>query len=420
MKLKRVVIENYRAISHLELHLHEQMNVFFGGNARGKTSLLSAVAVGLGSILRLLPGVSSVGFRAMDRRRRRPTRVILEADDGTRWERRLGLPPLPGRLDGLRERLEPVVVAEELERDPRDLPIVAFYDTERSVADSPQRRGAPRVFPRFGALDGALSPQTRFHAFFSWFYGKEHEESSEQRRRRDPDYRLPELEAVRRAIESLVPGISAPMVAYRPLRFAVSVVEDDETQEFALDQLSGGYRVMLALAADLARRMAQGNPHLDEPLQSEAVVLIDEVDLHLHPSWQQRVLPDLMRTFPNAQFLISTHSPQVLTTVEADRIVHLERVDGEIGAYGAAASTYGARASDALEKVMGVDERPAGNGFVTDLRRYLRWVAQGKGESLSARALRKKLVEIAPEDPDLASAALEIRRQRVMRDLGRE
>ena len=97
-----------------------------------------------------------------------------------------------------------------------------------------------------------------------------------------------------------------------------------------LDQLSGGQRAVLALAADLAWRMAQGNPHLDGPLRSEAIVLIDEVELHLHPSWQQRILNDLRRTFPNAQFIVSTHSPQVLTTVEPKHIIELAREDGRI------------------------------------------------------------------------------------------
>ena len=123
-----------------------------------------------------------------------------------------------------------------------------------------------------------------------------------------------------------------------------------------------------------------------------------------------------MRTFPNTQFLVSTHSPQVLTTVKADQIVHLERENGEIGAFGVAASTYGARASDALRKVMGVDERPVGNSFVKDLRRYLAMVTDGTGESSDALHLRKHLVEIAPEDPDLLWAELEIRRQQVVRD----
>lgn len=419
MRLRRAVIENYRAITRLELDLHPQMNVFFGGNGKGKTSVLRAIAVGLGSIPRLLPRVATIGFRWTDRRGERPIRIELEADDGTRWERRVGLPPLRGRLDALRERLGPITAGAG--KGDGNLPILAFYGTDRAVADQPQRRGPPRAFSRLEALDGALSARTNFQGLFSWFYGKEHEESSEQKRRRDPDYRLPELEAVRRGLASLVPGVTDPMVAYRPLRFSVSLTsEDGQHEDLAIDQLSGGYRVMLALAADLARRMAQGNPHLDDPLESEAIVLIDEVELHLHPSWQQTVLPDLRRTFPNAQFLVSTHSPQVLTTVKSNRIIHLEREDGEIGAFGVTVSTYGARASDALHIVMGVDERPANNSFVKDLRRYLSLVASGNGESTDARDLRQRLGNAAPDDPDLSRADMELQRQQVMRELGRE
>ena len=74
--------------------------------------------------------------------------------------------------------------------------------------------------------------------------------------------------------------------------------EDERDLTLEINQLSDGQRAVLALAADLARRMAQGNPHLNDPLASEAIVLIDEVELHLHPSWQQRILNDLRRTFP--------------------------------------------------------------------------------------------------------------------------
>ena len=421
MKLRRALIENYRAITRLELDLDPKLHVFVGDNGKGKTSVLNAIAVGLGSIPHLLPGVSSVGFLRTDRRGRRPLQVVLEAGDGTQWTRSLGLPPARGRLAALRKQIETLVGAEEAGGRPRDLPILAFYTTDRAVADHPQRRGQPRKFPRFEALEGALSPRTDFRALFTWFYGKEHEEASEQKRRRDFAYRSPELEAVRRAIASMVPGVSEPMVAHRPLRFVVSVATgDDEPEELALDQLGGGSRIMLALAADLARRMAQGNPHLDDPLQSDAVVLIDEVELHLYPSWQQRVLPDLTRTFPNAQFLVSTQSPQVLTTVEAERITQLEREDHGIVALPVGVSTSGARASDALQQVMGVDERPSSHRFVKELRRYLDLVASGKGESGTALALRNRLVAHAPDDPDLSRAAMEICRQQVLGEVGRE
>ena len=419
MRLRRTVIENYRAITRLELDLHPNLNVFFGGNGKGKTSVLSAVAVGLGGIQRLLPGISPVRFLDRDRRGSEPVRVELEAADGTKWERTLSGSRRTDRLASLKKRLDPVIAAEEAEESPLDLPIAALYDTDRVVPERPQRQGQPKDFHRFPALRGALSPRPDFSGFFEWFFGKEHQEGNERKLRRSFDYELPELAAVRRAIASLVAGHADPMVLYHPIRFTVSVGSDsDGTGRLEIDQLSGGYRTMLVVAADLARRMAQGNPHRDDPLQSEAVVLIDEVELHLHPSWQQTVLPDLRQTFPNAQFLVSTHSPQVLTTVEADCIFELEREDDEIVAGGISVDTFGAEAGDLLEGVMRVRSRPD-NDFVRKLDAYLELVDDGDGETEKAKELRQSLEAISPGDPDLDRADSEMSRQRVLRRLGR-
>ena len=419
MRLRRAVIENYRAITRLELDLHPQLNVFFGGNGKGKTSVLNAVAVGLGGIQRLLPGISPLRFLDRDRRGSEPVRVELEAADGTKWERTMRGSRRTDRLASLKKRLDPVIAAEEAEEPPLDLPIAALYDTDRVVPERPQRQGKPKDFHRFPALQGALSPRPDFSGFFEWFFGKEHQEGNERKLRRSLDYELPELAAVRRAIASLVAGHTDPMVLYHPIRFTVSVGSDsDGTGRLEIDQLSGGYRTMLVVAADLARRMAQGNPHLDDPLQSEAVVLIDEVELHLHPSWQQTVLPDLRQTFPNAQFLVSTHSPQVLTTVEADCIFELEREDDEILAGGVSVDTFGAEAGDLLEGVMRVRSRPD-NDFVRKLDAYLELVDDGDGETEKAKELRRSLEAVSPGDPDLDRADSEMSRQRVLRRLGR-
>ena len=306
MKLKSVEIENYRAIDEMRLLLHPSLTVFHGDNAHGKTSVLSAIAVGLGVIPSLLPEVSGIGFRKTDhRRRRKDMRVALEATDGTAWDRRRrgigkGTQRIQGfmRMRQLRKKIDEVIEADENGR-PVDMPIVAFYDTDRAVFDRlPRRRDSTTSLPRYFALQDALSRQTNFNDFLKWFYAKENEELRVQREWRDFDDRLPELETVRKAIKCMVPGVSEPRVELRPLRFVVTVQGDlGEREELALNQLSGGYRIMLALTADLARRMVQGNPHLDDPLKSEAIVLIDEVELHLHPSWQQRILSDLTRTF---------------------------------------------------------------------------------------------------------------------------
>ena len=422
MKLERVEIENYRAIEKLDLPLDPALTVFHGANGHGKTSVLSAIATGLGSIPMLLPDVSSIGFRDTDGRGQRPLRVMLRTRDGIEWDRRRLWPR--GKASRrtstsrrmLKEKMEAIVATDREETALLDLPIVAFYDTDRAVFDVPHpRRNLKTEFPRYAALEGALTPRSNFREFFRWFYATENEELREKKELRDWDYQLSELKAVRKAIERMAPGVSDPRIKLRPLRFAVSVESGaGKPEELALDQLSGGYRIVLALAADLARRMAQGNPHLADPLESEAVVLIDEVDLHLHPKWQQRILVDLRRAFPNTQFIVSTHSPQVLTTVRPEHIVELRREDGRIVAGRPSAPTFGAEAGDVLFTVMKVDERPD-NEFKTTLDDYMRFVEDGQGECEEAVSLRSRLVELSPDAPEIHEADIEIERRKLLK-----
>ena len=419
MKLRLVEIENFRAIKHLKLSLDESLTVFHGGNADGKTSVLSAIAVGLGTIPTLLPEVSGIGFRDTDRRQSaRYVRVMLETVGGVKWALRKGGVRKPGGGRSIRDAVRDIINADEEGRE-IELPIVAFYDTDRAVFDVPQRRrGFTKEFPRYAALEGALSARTNFRDFFKWFYAKENEELREQRRHRR--FVSTEMDAVRKAITSMIPDASEPRIELGPLRFVVSLKAESGPQEdLTLDQLSGGYRIILALAADLARRMAQGNPHRDDPLACEAIVLIDEIELHLHPAWKQRVLDDLRRTFPNTQFLVSTHSPQVLTSVRPERIVELSREDGIVVASYTSAATYGAEAGDVLSTVMGVRTRPASNDFVQGLDQYTRLVANEEGESEEAQKLRAELEDLSPRDPALDDADVEIRRRNVLKRMGR-
>ena len=390
----------------------------------------------------MLPGVSGIGFLKTDQRPLQSIRIALTTVDDIAWQE-----ATYGRrseLSALRETIESMVSADRKGSPPRDLPLAVFYDANRAVFDQPQRRrGFTTEFPRYAAMQGALAARTDFREFFKWFYAKENEELRRQRDlrdfdyrikdlnagallralkslpRRDFDYRIKDLNAVRKAIKSMLLGVSDPHIEHRPLRFVVSVeLKGGGTETLSIDQLSGGYRIVLALAADLAWRMAQGNPHLDDPLQSEAVVLIDEIELHLHPAWQQRILADLLRTFPNAQFIVSTHSPQVLTTVKPERVIGLHREDGNIVAGSAAAHTYGAEAGGVLAAVMGVSERPS-NKFAAILESYMRLVSEGRGESEEARSLRRELDEDSPDDPGLDRADVEIRRRKVLSRMGK-
>ena len=420
MRLRSVEIDNYRAVKHLKLSLDPRLTVFHGENAQGKTSVLHAIAVGLGLVPTLLPEVSGIGFLDTDRRRSaRYVRVALETTDGIVWERQKG--PVPSNRIGvrsLREKMERIVSADE-QGEEIDLPIVAFYGADRAAFSVPQRRSGYRERPRYAALAGALSAGIDFRQFFEWFKAKEDEELRDQKR--DPKAVSTELEAVRTAITSMIPGASQPRIEFGPLRFVVSLdTQSGGREDLTLDQMGGGYRVVLALAADLARRMAQGNPHRAKPCACEAIVLIDEIDLHLHPAWQQRVLDDLLRTFPNTQFIVSTHSPQVLTSVEPERIVELSRDNGAvIPGYIGGIATYGAEVGDVLALVMGVPNRPKDNEFVRKLDRYRSLVDDDEGESEEARRLRSELDRISPYDHAMHEADMEIRRRTVLKSLGK-
>ena len=424
MKLKSVTIENYRAIENLELSLDQSLTVLHGANGHGKTSVLSAIAVGLGAILRSF--LDKLPFDLCEEDWREgagPPRVIVGLTNGLTGERRgetLTDEQLENRTFDLERRHANMDKHFENARED-DMPLVAFYGTDRMLSDIPDwvlsQRGSRFRPSRLDALEGALSARTDFEGLLTWFYFKENEELRERRERRDFDYQLKDVSVIRQAISSMLPEISNPRIELNPLRFVVSQKsEKGRTEKLSLNQLSGGYRIVLALAADLARRMAQGNPHMDDPLQSEAIVLIDEIELHLHPAWQQRILTDLMRTFPNAQFIVSTHSPQVLTTVEPQRIVELYRDGDNILAGAPAGATYGAEAGDVLSAVMGVSERPD-NDFTQILDQYRHLVSEGQGETKEALKLRRKLEKLSPRDYALNRADLEIKRRKLFKKM---
>jgi predicted ATP-binding protein involved in virulence len=184
-------------------------------------------------------------------------------------------------------------------------------------------------------------------------------------------------------------------------------LDDGCERELSLQMLSDGYRTMLALVMDFARRMAQANPHLAEPLEAEAILLVDEIDLHLHPLWQQTVIPSFRRAFPQTQLILTSHSPQVLTTVEAEKIFIVETT----GIRPCPAPTYGARSSDVVAEVLGLKSlRPPGNEIAEKISSLFRALDTGKLEE--AKGLRAELESWAKgfPEPDLVRADLLIRR----------
>lgn len=172
-----------------------------------------------------------------------------------------------------------------------------------------------------------------------------------------------------------------------------------EKQGRTLDvrQLSDGERSMLALVLDLTRRLSQANPGLDDPVRDGAgVVLIDEIDLHLHPQWQRRIVGNLEQTFPNCQFIATTHSPQVIGEVPHDKIQMIK--DGKV--YSPARS-FGIDSSRVLEEVM--DTRSRNAGVEDKIAKIARLIGDGKADEARA-AIGTLSAEIGEDDPEITRA----------------
>ncbi len=344
MKLKQINIINFRCFRAMNVTLHPRVNVFAGINGAGKTAVLDAVATGLGPVLSCFPGVSGKKIKESDIRvhsgkRAEYAALSMFCVDGLNWgltrRRDISVKITDGKTIGtqadLKNKMTEIIRAVNDDRKTA-MPVIACYGTNRAVLDTSVN---PRKFRdgdnRFLALGDALVAMPRFKAAFEWFGSMENLERYEQKERRDFDFELAALKTVRGAITKMIPEFSNPRLTLGPTRFMVDWKRaDGGTEPLKLDQLSHGYLNLLALIMDLARRMVQANPSIDNPLKSEAIVLIDEIDLHLHPKWQQRVAPDLLRTFPGTQFIIATHSPHVISSCMKENIKIFSR-DKESG-----------------------------------------------------------------------------------------
>lgn len=453
--IQSVRIENFRGVRDLTIHLDPQVTVFFGANAAGKTTLLDALAIGLGAIVARVPRAKGVTFRKHGDIRvpwkDRPevgersgvecsfSRITLsnasERSWGVQKMRWAGDTPPHGfvGVKQLNDALDPIVRealdgGEGTAEYQRALPLIAAYGTERSVVAVPLRkRNFKEEFQRFGALDESLRTSTRFKSVFEWFVVAEDEERRERERRQDFHFRSPTLEWVRGAIERAGLRCRNPRIETKPsLRMLVDFEHADGSLE-TLDVawLSDGYRTHFALIVDIARRMVQLNPSSDLQAKgrgtlSEAVILIDEIDLHLHPTWQATVVKGLQDAFPQAQFVLTTHSEQVIGSVPARCVRKLVAGDGEIWVENVAFAE-GATSERILIDLMGAKERAgaATEGENTKLLEdYLKLISAGVGHTEAAKALRIKLDQALPRDDErLHQADLEMLKQDLLRDL---
>jgi len=209
------------------------------------------------------------------------------------------------------------------------------------------------------------------------------------------------IKYVTQAIYTFMPDLSDLRIQLSP--FEVLINKNDITLNIL--QLSQGEKSLLALIADIARRLVLLNPSLDNPLKGNGIVLIDEIDLHLHPTWQQSVIPNLLKTFPNIQFIVTTHSPQTATSVD-DKCIRILR-NGKV--YNAPKGSRGAKSSRLLKRAFETEVRPPKDSNTLALAEYKDLVYKDDWECTRAQKIRLKLDEaFGDEEPDLTELDLYI------------
>jgi predicted ATP-binding protein involved in virulence len=350
MKIKQFRLENVGPFSSLSMELDGGVTIFIGNNGAGKTTILTSLATSLSWFVARFRSEkgngSAIDEESILNGANTASIAMAVADDDLTYEWSLSK-TRTGRKNGHASqlnnatRLADVYRTSLSENEHASAPLIAFYPVERVVLDIPLKSREKHTFQQLDGYDNSLNQGVDFRRFFEWFREREDSENENT----IPEQTLKEIEksvgaevwrtlklellspkdrqltAVRSAIEHFMPGFGNLRVRRKP-RLHMSI--DKEAETLNVSQLSQGEKSLMALVGDIARRLAMMNPGLANPLEGEGIVLIDEVDMHLHPTWARTIVQRLTNTFPNCQFVLTTHSPLVISDSKAVLVYALE------------------------------------------------------------------------------------------------
>ena len=388
MRLLTIDIKNFRNFSSnsdgspLKIELGGKSTVFYGINGAGKTTVLSAICYAAWPFINRLNNAQGTGYRTLDgeqlhighrvgNSRQFGIEIQLQFENEkqiftlSKEMERFG----NGRVSPVNSSRQNKQITElvkffnehYLEEDDseisgscqQNMPVFLNYGTNRLVMDIPLRIRKKHSFSTRSAMEQALENRLDFRTFFEWFRNQEDFENERKLELKDLEYRDPALECVRKAALLMLEDADEIKVRRNPLRMVVI----RNGREYRVDLLSDGEKCTLALLGDIARRVAIANPCRKNPMEGSGIILIDEIDLHMHPAWQRRILSVLRTLFPNVQFIITTHSPQILG--EVDRSYNLFLLEKEKNGVTVVENRYlyGKDSSSILRADMNVTER---------------------------------------------------------------
>lgn len=342
MRIKELSIRNFRGIKHLHIQPDKNINIIIGENGAGKSSVLESIAYLLSWFTARITNLKGNGQTI------KPddihigewdaeiaiTMELNESREEVKWSlygssRKLekgGRTDLSAMMSLVRHYIK-----EQENGTISSVPVLAHYKVNRSVVDIPLRVKNLRPDNIFEVYKTSFKNNTGFRTFFSWYRNREDIEN--ERLRYENISEDLQLAAVRSAFSKFFPGWGDMHVQRSPM----SMVLTKDGEKLKLTQLSDGELCYLALISDISRKVVIANPNSEDPLQGCGIVLIDEVDLHLHPQWQKEVVDKLMNVFPNIQFFFTTHSPMVVSNINTEQMIILkngERVEASSSSYG--------------------------------------------------------------------------------------
>ncbi|MCB9766166.1 MAG: AAA family ATPase [Alphaproteobacteria bacterium] len=433
MRIDRLRLKNFRCFKYFDLELHHRVTLLVGTNGAGKSAVLDALAIAVGA---WLSGTSQArrearSIVATDARLVRqeigdqmtvnpvfPVRVEAHG----RFELAGGQTRLPGFEDSSWAReladqdgrtsvgdaatLRDAAAWDEhqaAKRPEHPLPVLAYYGTGRLWVQ--KRDKTPEQRSRMSGYRACLEFASDHKLFEHWMADMEGARvqrlaAAQEAGRPLSEVRSPHLEAVQAAAVALLEGATRFFfsIAHQELRV---VFEDGTTLPYTA--LSDGQRSLIMLAADLAWRCVQLNPYLgvEASAKTRGIVLIDEIELHLHPQWQRRVLTRITSIFPQVQFVIATHSPQVVSTAAPSwlRVVYPD------GRWHGVDHTRGRDSNALLRDVFGTVSRPEfAREAIAQIERLI-----GEGNTEAARVELEALEqELGPDDDTLQGLMWEL------------
>lgn len=436
MKLKKVKIINYRCFKEAEIDFDEHTTLIVGKNGAGKTAILDAVAVAISTfLLGIDVGVSRSISKddaryefhdldgTVDPQHQFPVNIESIGDIldnyNVKWVRSLNSESGNTTVKEAREltNISKSVQNRIMTGDKSlNLPLISYYGTGRLYAQKKEKKNIKSLteFKRQVGYVDCMAAESNEKLMLNWFQIQTLKSLQEQQRtgKVEKPLLLKTVEsAICKCFERISGSKNADIVFDLDTHRLVLNFEsgDGSLQKFAMDEMSDGYKNTLSMIGDIAYRMAVLNPMLGDKVLEETsgVVMIDEIDLHLHPQWQQTIISDLNTIFPKIQFIVSSHAPAVINSVAKEQI----RILDNGGIYMPASQTYGRDANSILREVMKVSERP------TDIKQRMNLFYSYMDEN-NYKEADKVLTEIeaivGATDPDIAAARTSLDLEKIL------